>query len=109
MKVSEVDTTVLSKEELENIVKYIFKNGKISNQRWYQVPTILKNTGLFTDNETQKLIRDAIGEIGDQLDKLKYAHRYKDRLNVATLIFYAQENGYELSEEISNSSKKLSF
>jgi hypothetical protein len=108
-KNSDFDSKSITKEELITIVKFIFKNGKLPNQRWYKVPTILKNTGLFTDNEIIDLIQEAVGDTNDIATKLKYAHRYKDKLNVGTLIFYARENGYELPEEISNTSKTLSF
>lgn len=104
-----VDSSMLSKDEMANIVKYIFKNGKIPNHQWWKVPTILKNTGVFTDNEIHQLIQESVGDTGDVDTKLRIAHRFKDKLTVATLIYYARLNGYELPESIRSSSKLLEF
>lgn len=90
IKKVDYDFKAISKDEFKTIVKYIFKNGKIENQKWWKVPTILKNTELFTDFEISDLIRDAVGETGDISAKLKYAYRYKDTLTVATLIMQKQ-------------------
>lgn len=64
---------------------------------------------MFTDKEIQQIIQDSVGDIGDVNTKLKFAHRYKDLLTVATLVYYAKLNGYELPESIRSSSRTLDF
>ena len=107
--ISDYDNDKFLKEDIEEIVQYIFKKGKISNERWWKVPTILKNLELFTDEEINQMINLAVGETGDLNVKLKHAYKYKDVLSLGTLIYYAKENGYELPERIINSSKNLIF
>lgn len=107
--ISDYDNDKFLKEDIEEIVQYIFKKGKISNERWWKVPTILKNLELFTDEEINQMINLAVGETGDLNVKLKHAYKYKDVLTLGTLIYYAKENGYELPERIINSSKNLIF
>jgi hypothetical protein len=109
MEINNIDSTSITKEHLKEIVNYIFKDGKISNDRWWKIPTILKNAELLSDQEIEDIIYHAIGDIGDVKTKLKYAYKYKNTLSLGTLIFYAKENGYELRDEITSKSKIIKF
>lgn len=99
----------INKDIIQDILDYIFKNGKIPNNRWWKIPTILKNTGIFTDDEIINMIKESIGDTNDIKNKLKYASRWKHNFSIGTLVYYAKENGYHLPDSIKLSSKKLKF
>jgi hypothetical protein len=86
-----LDLKLFDKEEISKILQFVFKNGKLPNHKWWKVPTILKNTGLFTDEEIIELIEANIGDTNDVKSKIRYAHRYKDSLSIGTLIHFAKE------------------
>jgi len=104
-----LDSSTFTKDNLQEIVNFIFKNGKVSNDRWWKIPTILKNTGILTDKEIVDIINNAVGDTNDVISKLRYAGKYKSFLSLGTLIYYAKENGYELPPDILSKSKNIRF
>ena len=55
------------------------------------------------------MIGNAVGDTNDIQNKLRYADKYKNTLSLGTLIYYAEENGYELPPEIASNSKNIIF
>ena len=108
-ELKEIDNSMFSKDHLQEIVNAIFKNGKVSNDKWWKIPTILKNTGILSDSEIKDIIFDAVGDTDDVEVKLKHADKYKNSMSLGTLIYYAKENGYELPVEITSKSKNVKF
>lgn len=103
----EFDTESFTKEHVDEIVSYIFKNGHIENEKWWKIPTILKNCTELTDSEIVKIVNNYV-EVGDIWEKLKYAERYNE-FTLNTLIFYAKKNGYELPPELIGNNKTVKF
>jgi hypothetical protein len=107
-EMSFVDTDV-SIDTIDEIVSYIFKNGHIDNSIWWKVPTILKAYCKLPDEEVIRIVGKYVDDVGDIREKLKYAEQYLHSMTLGTLIYYAQQNGYEMSAELIGNNKKIGF
>jgi hypothetical protein len=96
---SEIEGSKFSIDDIDELLKYIFKKGKISNDDWWKIPTILVNSFNLTQDQIITLIAKHT-DVGDTKEKLKYADRYKDVFTPATLIWLAQQNGYEIPNHL---------
>lgn len=97
------DESEFTLEEIDEIVKYIFLKGNIANEHWWKVPTILNNNFNLSEDDICNIIKKYT-ELGDTLDKIEHASRYKNYFTKATLIWLAKKNGYELPDRhVSNS------
>jgi hypothetical protein len=106
-KKPDFDKNDFSKEELEKIIEFIFKRGKIDNDRWYKTVVILKNLEILSESEIKSIISRSV-ELGDIESHFTQAYKYKD-LSIGSLIFFARENGYELPQRILEKERELKF
>lgn len=102
------ESSKFTKEEIREILKYIFKNGNISNDNWWKVPTILHNCFGLSENEIVELL-SGITEEGDTRQKVRYAKRYSNTLGIGTLIWLAQKNGYQIPNHLRGKNYKPKF
>ena len=103
------DNSEISIETIDEIVSYIFKNGHTDNSVWWKVPTILKAYCKLPDDKIIAIVSKYVDEVGDIEDKIKYADQYLHSMTLGTLIYYAQQNGYEMSSELIGNNKKIRF
>ena len=92
--IEQYDYHDFNKQDYINILQAIFKNGKISNDIWWRIPTILKSYCKLPHSTILELISSTIGEIGDTENKLKYSDKYIGKMHLGHLVKLAQLNGY---------------
>lgn len=107
IKKPDFDKNDFSKEELEKMIEFIFKRGKIDNDRWYKTVVILKNLEILSESEIKSIISRSV-ELGDIESHFAQAYKYKN-LSIGSLIFFARENGYELPQRILEKERDLKF
>ena len=103
------DASFFTNEYLNEIIKHIFKYGRVDNSIWWKVPTILKSYCKLGDDEIIGMISKYVTETGDIRSKLKFADRYLGEMTLGTLIYHAKKNGYEMPAELYGSNKKIKF
>lgn len=82
-------------KDYDELLSYIFMNGKIPNSEWWKVPTILSAYCGLDEKSILTIISKYV-EVGDALDKIRKSSKYCNDMTLGTLIWLAQKNGYKL-------------
>lgn len=108
-KIELYDYEDFSTQDYIDILQSIFRNGKIDNDIWWRIPSILKSYCKLPESKIIKLISATIGEVGDTKTKLKYSEKYIGNMHLGHLVKLAQLNGYVLLNKKYNKSNIFKF
>lgn len=106
---SDIKNAKLTLDDIILILDYYFKDGKVDNYKWFLAVTILSAYCGLTPDVIKELLSKYFDELGDIDEKIKHADKYLKGKTIASLIYLAQQNGYQIPDHIDEQRKDYIF
>jgi hypothetical protein len=106
---SDIKNAKLTLDDIILILDYYFKDGKVDNYKWFLAVTILSAYCGLTPDVIKELLSKYFDELGDIDEKIKHADKYLKGKTIASLIYLAQQNGYQIPDHIDEQRKDKQF
>ena len=98
----DIDMKLLSKDNTDEIVKYIFIPGRVDNKIWIDVTAIMSVFCKLSEDDIIDIIGKYTMDVSSILSNIKNADQNIGNVDIVSLINLAKRNGYKLSPDIAD-------